>query len=365
MRKCHLNTCPVGIATQNETLRRKFIGTPENVINYFFLVAEDVREIMASLGISKFDDLIGRSDLLVKQEAIEHWKAKDIDLSKILWSPKIQSQNESFNSSSQQHDLQKVADKKIIKDVKEVIEGKKSSIKISKLIKNTDRSFGAMLSGVIAQKFGFKGLNDDSIIINLKGTAGQSFGTFLSRGVTLILDGEANDYVGKGLSGGRIVIKPFSKSKIKSNENMIVGNTVLYGAIAGECFLSGVAGERFAVRNSGAIAVIEGTGDHCCEYMTGGVVMVLGETGVNFAAGMSGGIAYVYDKTGDFIEKCNTSMVEIIKPTSMNSHSHVNLFNRNTYLENDEKRIREMLIRHINYTNSSVAKRLLKISMKK
>ena len=359
MRKCHLNTCPVGIATQNETLRRKFIGTPENVINYFFLVAEDVREIMASLGISKFDDLIGRSDLLVKQEAIEHWKAKDIDLSKILWSPKIQSQNESFNSSSQQHDLQKVADKKIIKDVKEVIEGKKSSIKISKLIKNTDRSFGAMLSGVIAQKFGFKGLNDDSIIINLKGTAGQSFGTFLSRGVTLILDGEANDYVGKGLSGGRIVIKPFSKSKIKSNENMIVGNTVLYGAIAGECFLSGVAGERFAVRNSGAIAVIEGTGDHCCEYMTGGVVMVLGETGVNFAAGMSGGIAYVYDKTGDFIEKCNTSMVEIIKPTSMNSHSHVNLFNRNTYLENDEKRIREMLIRHINYTNSSVAKEII------
>ena len=216
-----------------------------------------------------------------------------------------------------------------------------------------------MLSGVIAQKFGFKGLNDDSIIINLKGTAGQSFGTFLSRGVTLILDGEANDYVGKGLSGGRIVIKPFSKSKIKSNENMIVGNTVLYGAIAGECFLSGVAGERFAVRNSGAIAVIEGTGDHCCEYMTGGVVMVLGETGVNFAAGMSGGIAYVYDKTGDFIEKCNTSMVEIIKPTSMNSHLHVNLFNKNTFLENDEKRIREMLIRHINYTNSSVAKEII------
>ena len=359
MRKCHLNTCPVGIATQNETLRRKFIGTPENVINYFFLVAEDVREIMASLGISKFDDLIGRSDLLVKQEAIEHWKAKDIDLSKILWSPKIQSQNESFNSSSQQHDLQKVADRKIIKDAKEVIEGKKSSIKITKLIKNTDRSFGAMLSGVIAQKFGFKGLNDDSIIINLKGTAGQSFGTFLSRGVTLILDGEANDYVGKGLSGGRIVIKPFSKSKIKSNENMIVGNTVLYGAIAGECFLSGVAGERFAVRNSGAIAVIEGTGDHCCEYMTGGVVMVLGETGVNFAAGMSGGIAYVYDKTGNFTEKCNTSMVEIIEPTSVNSHLHVNLFNKNTFLENDEKRIREMLIRHINYTNSSVAKEII------
>ena len=199
----------------------------------------------------------------------------------------------------------------------------------------------------------------DSIVINLKGTAGQSFGTFLSKGVSLILDGEANDYVGKGLSGGRIVIKPFSKSKINAEDNIIVGNTVLYGAIAGECFFSGVAGERFAVRNSGAIAVVEGTGDHCCEYMTGGVVMVLGETGVNFGAGMSGGIAYVYDRDGKFSEKCNTSMVEIIKPTINNTRLEDNLFDKKTFLENDEKRIREMLIRHINYTNSKVAKNII------
>ena len=359
MRKCHLNTCPVGIATQNETLRKKFVGTPENVINYFFLIADEVREIMASLGIKKFDDLIGRSDLLIKRDAIEHWKAKNIDLTKILWNPSTDSQAENFNSSSQDHNLGKVADKKLIKEASEVLKGKRPSLKINKLIKNTDRSFGAMLSGEIAKRYGFEGLNDDSIVVNLKGTAGQSFGTFLSKGVTLNLDGEANDYVGKGLSGGRIVIKPFSKSKISSNENIIVGNTVLYGAIAGECFFSGVAGERFAVRNSGAIAVVEGTGDHCCEYMTGGVVMVLGETGVNFGAGMSGGIAYIYDKNGNFDEKCNTSMVEMLKPVGLNSHSSVNIFHKNTYLENDEKRIREMLIRHINYTNSSIAKGII------
>jgi glutamate synthase (NADPH/NADH) large chain len=202
-------------------------------------------------------------------------------------------------------------------------------------------------------------LNEDSIVVDLKGTAGQSFGTFLSKGVTLILDGEANDYVGKGLSGGRIVVKPFSKSKIPSNENIIVGNTVLYGAISGECYFSGVAGERFAVRNSGAIAVVEGTGDHCCEYMTGGIIMVLGNTGVNFGAGMSGGIAYVYDNDKSFAKRCNTSMVEIIELNSENPSSSENLFNKQTYLENDEKRIREMLMRHINYTNSQVAKKII------
>jgi glutamate synthase (NADPH/NADH) large chain len=216
-----------------------------------------------------------------------------------------------------------------------------------------------MLSGVIAKKYGFNGLNEDSIVVDLKGTAGQSFGTFLSKGVTLILDGEANDYVGKGLSGGRIVVKPFSKSKIPSNENIIVGNTVLYGAISGECYFSGVAGERFAVRNSGAIAVVEGTGDHCCEYMTGGIIMVLGNTGVNFGAGMSGGIAYVYDNDKSFAKRCNTSMVEIIELNSENPSSSENLFNKQTYLENDEKRIREMLMRHINYTNSQVAKKII------
>ena len=359
MRKCHLNTCPVGVATQNETLRKKFIGTPENVINYFFLVAEEVREIMATLGVKKFDDLIGRSDFLCKQGAIDHWKAKDIDLTKILWRPSTVSQKENFNSSYQNHDIDNVLDLKVIKEAKDVIKGTKRSIQINKLIKNTDRSFGAMLSGEIAKKFGHKGLNEDSIIINLSGTAGQSFGTFLSKGVTLNLNGEANDYVGKGLSGGRIIVKPFSNSKITSHRNIIIGNTVLYGAIAGECFFSGVAGERFAVRNSGAIAVVEGTGDHCCEYMTGGVIMVLGETGVNFGAGMSGGIAYVYDKEDNFSSKCNFSMVETQKIDKGDSDSFNNIFNKFSFLDSDELRIKELLTRHTNYTNSSRSRFIL------
>ena len=359
MRKCHLNTCPVGVATQNETLRKKFIGTPENVINYFFLVAEEVREIMAALGVKKFDDLIGRSDFLCKQGAIDHWKAKDIDLTKILWRPSTVSQKENFNSSYQNHDIDNVLDLKVIKEAKDVIKGTKRSIQINKLIKNTDRSFGAMLSGDIAKKFGHKGLNEDSIIINLSGTAGQSFGTFLSKGVTLNLNGEANDYVGKGLSGGRIIVKPFSNSKITSHRNIIIGNTVLYGAIAGECFFSGVAGERFAVRNSGAIAVVEGTGDHCCEYMTGGVIMVLGETGVNFGAGMSGGIAYVYDKEDNFSSKCNFSMVETQKIDKGDSDSFNNIFNKFSFLDSDELRIKELLTRHTNYTNSSRSRFIL------
>ena len=359
MRKCHLNTCPVGVATQNETLRKKFIGTPENVINYFFLVADEDREIMATLGVKKFDDLIGRSDFLCKQGAIDHWKAKDIDLTKILWRPSTVSQKENFNSSYQNHDIDNVLDLKVIKEAKDVIKGTKRSIQINKLIKNTDRSFGAMLSGDIAKKFGHKGLNEDSIIINLSGTAGQSFGTFLSKGVTLNLNGEANDYVGKGLSGGRIIVKPFSNSKITSHRNIIIGNTVLYGAIAGECFFSGVAGERFAVRNSGAIAVVEGTGDHCCEYMTGGVIMVLGETGVNFGAGMSGGIAYVYDKEDKFSSKCNFSMVETQKIDKGDSDSFNNIFNKFSFLDSDELRIKELLTRHTNYTNSSRSRFIL------
>ena len=236
MRKCHLNTCPVGIATQNKVLRKKFMGTPENVINYFFLVAEEVREIMAELGIIRFNDLIGRSDLLSKQSVIDHWKANDIDLKKILWKPEINNQKENYNSSSQNHDIDRVLDLKIISEVRDILDGRKRGIQINKSISNTDRSFGAMLSGEIAARFGHKGLEEDSIVINLNGTAGQSFGTFLSKGVTLNLNGEANDYVGKGLSGGRIIVSPFKNSKLNPEENIIVGNTVLYGAISGECF---------------------------------------------------------------------------------------------------------------------------------
>ena len=313
---------------------------------------------MSDLGVTSFNDLIGRSDLLCKQSVIDHWKAKDIDLSNILWKPETHSQKENFNSSNQKHDIHNILDLKVIADVEGVLDGSKRSIQISKNISNTDRSFGAMLSGKIAKKFGHKGLSEDSIVINLKGTAGQSFGTFLAKGVTLILSGEGNDYVGKGLSGGRIIIKQFEGSKIKSNENIIVGNTVLYGAISGECYLSGIAGERFAVRNSGAISVVEGTGDHCCEYMTGGIVMVLGETGVNFGAGMSGGIAYIYDRNKNFQNKCNLSMVEIQNLSSDNEMKE-NIFNKYSFLDSDYIRVREMLTRHSNYTNSAVARFIL------
>lgn len=359
MRKCHLNTCPVGIATQNEELRKKFKGTPENVINYFFLVAEEVREIMANLGISKFQDLIGRSDFLEKSKVIDHWKAKNIDLTKILYTPEYKDPKQIFNSFKQDHAINKVLDKEVINEVQQVFEKKISTIEIRKKIKNTDRSFGAMLSGVVAKKFGHKGLREDSIYINLEGTAGQSFGTFLSAGITLSLSGEGNDYVGKGLSGGKIIIKPFNETTYDSNKNIIIGNTVLYGAISGECYFSGIAGERFAVRNSGAIAVVEGTGDHCCEYMTGGVVMVLGDTGVNFGAGMSGGIAYVYQNSKKFKNKCNLSMVNILE---IKKNKHIlpeKLFDKYNFLFNDDLRIKEMLKKHVNYTGSLQAKKIL------
>ena len=359
MRKCHLNTCPVGVATQNETLRKKFKGTPENVINYFFMVAEEVREIMAKLGIKNFQDLIGRSEFLEKNKVIDHWKAKDIDLTKILFKPDNENSDEIFNSSAQNHSLDFILDREVIKEVKPVLDKKISTIDIYKSIKNTDRSFGAMLSGKVAKKFGHKGLRDDSIVINLEGTAGQSFGTFLSSGVTISLSGEANDYVGKGLSGGKIIIKPFRDSKYESDKNIIVGNTVLYGAISGECYFSGVAGERFGVRNSGAIAVIEGTGDHCCEYMTGGVVMVLGKTGVNFAAGMSGGISYVYQKAQDFKKKCNLSMVNVLQVKKTKHVLPEKLFDKYNFLFNDDLRIKEMLKRHYNSTGSTIAKKIL------
>ena len=358
MRKCHLNTCPVGVATQNKILRKKFKGTPENVINYFFFVAEEVREIMADLGIRKFNDLIGRSDFLNKISAIDHWKAKSVDLSNIIYRPNSGSADDYYNSSTQKHNLSKL-DKEVIKDSQNVLKKKKKSIILNKDIKNIDRSFGSMLSGEVAKEFGHSGLNEDSIVINLRGTAGQSFGTFLSKGITLNLEGEGNDYVGKGLSGGRITIIPFKNSNYKFDKNIIVGNTVLYGAISGECYFLGMAGERFAVRNSGALAIVEGTGDHCCEYMTGGIVMVLGKTGVNFGAGMSGGIAYVFDEEGDFEDKCNKSMVEIHRIKKSDEIDEKSIFEKISLLNRDELRIKLMLKRHLNYTNSDKAKMIL------
>ena len=287
MRKCHLNTCPVGVATQDPELRRKFTGQPEHIINYFFFVAEEVREYMAELGFRTFDEMIGQTDCLDKAKAIDHWKAQGLDFTKIFHKPDVPDSFAIFNCQRQDHPIHDILDRKFIERAKPALDDK-TPVQISMPIHNTDRTAGAMLSGEVAKRYGHKGLPEDTISIALEGTAGQSFGAFLARGVSLDLVGEANDYVGKGLSGGRIVVRPPDESGIVPEESIIVGNTVLYGAIGGECYFRGVAGERFAVRNSGAIAVVEGTGDHGCEYMTGGIIVVIGETGRNFAAGMSG-----------------------------------------------------------------------------
>ncbi|MDR3212638.1 MAG: glutamate synthase subunit alpha [Azoarcus sp.] len=310
MRKCHLNTCPVGVATQDPALRRRFSGQPEHVVNYFFFVAEEVRELMAQLGIRKFDDLIGRADLIDMKKGISHWKASGLDYSRIFCRPDAPAQVARLHCETQNHGLSKALDNELLKRAAPTLErGEKVAIDLP--VKNVNRSVGAMLSGAVAARYGRAGLPEDSIHIRLTGTAGQSFGAFLARGVTLELIGEGNDYVGKGLSGGRIVVRPNPDFRGIGGSNIIIGNTVLYGATEGETYFAGVAGERFAVRNSGATAVVEGVGDHGCEYMTGGTVVVLGQTGRNFAAGMSGGVAYVLDATGDFRGRCNLSQVTL------------------------------------------------------
>jgi glutamate synthase (NADPH/NADH) large chain len=310
MRKCHLNTCPVGVATQDPALRKKFTGQPEHVVNYFFFVAEEVRELMAQMGIRRFDDLIGRSDLLDMKRGIAHWKARGLDFTKIFAQPKVPAEVARFHCEAQEHGLAHALDHRLIEQAMPALEHSRK-VRIETPVRNVNRTVGTMLSYEVARRHGHAGLPDDTIHISLTGTAGQSFGAFLAKGITLELTGEANDYVGKGLSGGRIVVKPASTFRGAPEENIIIGNTVLYGAIAGECYFRGVAGERFAVRNSGATAVVEGVGDHGCEYMTGGTVVVLGQTGRNFAAGMSGGVAYVLDETGGFEKRCNLSMVAL------------------------------------------------------
>ena len=311
MRKCHLNTCPVGIATQNKILRQKFTGQPEHVINYLFLVAEEARKIMARLGIKSIDDLIGRADLLSTEKAMEHWKSSQLDLSPLLInSDEIRTEVETRKTINQVHDIDSVLDHELIKSCKEAIE-KKNRVEHDYQISNLNRATGAMLSHEIANLWGDEGLPEDSIKLNFTGSAGQSFGAFLSKGVSFNLSGDANDYVGKSLSGGKIIVRPPLSSELKSEENIIIGNVALYGATSGFGFFRGVAAERFAVRNSGAWSVVEGVGDHGCEYMTGGRVLVLGKTGVNFAAGMSGGIAYIFDPWNEFEPKCNKGMVEL------------------------------------------------------
>ena len=371
MRKCHLNTCPVGVATQDPELRKRFTGKPEHVINYLFFVAEEARLLMAKLGYRNFNDMIGQMQHLNMRKAIDHWKAQGLDYTRILTKPVVDETVSIYHTESQDHGLDKAIDHELIRQAAPSLE-KGEAVKIDIDIHNYNRTFGAMLSGRVAEKYGFAGLPDDTIYIKAKGTAGQSFGAWLAKGVTLELAGEGNDYVGKGLSGGRIVIYPPDNSGIaKAEENIIVGNTVLYGAINGECYFRGVAGERFAVRNSGATAVVEGLGDHGCEYMTGGVVVCIGVTGRNFAAGMSGGIAYVLDSDGNFEQRCNLAQVELeaIKEEDdalealdhqggdLETHGRVDVSHDMTRF--DAIRLRQLLENHLHYTNSDVARRIL------
>src|SRR2546421_808982 len=311
MRKCHLNTCPVGVATQDPVLRKRFVGQPEHVINFFFYVAEEARELMAAMGFRTFAEMIGQMQMLDKRQVVEHWKAKGLDFSKLFFKPDAPAGVNIHKCEPQDHKIHDILDRRLIAKAQGALNGG-APVRITTTIRNTDRTTGAMLSGEVAKRYGHAGLPDDTIHVRLKGTAGQSFGAWLAHGVTLELEGEANDYVGKGLSGGRIIVYPPKEAaRLVPEESIIIGNTVLYGAIEGECYFRGVAGERFAVRNSGAVAVIEGAGDHCCEYMTGGIVVVIGRTGRNFAAGMSGGLAYVLDQDGTFASRCNLAMVEL------------------------------------------------------
>lgn len=362
MRKCHLNTCPVGVATQDPVLRAKFSGKPEHVVNFFFFIAEEARQIMAQLGIRTFNELIGRSDLLDRTRAIAHWKAQGLDFSKIFYQPV--STTPYFHTDVQDHGLDKALDHKLIAQANIALE-KGEKVSFISPIRNLNRTVGAMLSGEVAKRYGNEGLPDDTIHIQLQGTAGQSAGAFLAHGVTLDLVGEGNDYVGKGLSGGRIIVRPNTEFRGRAVDNMISGNTVLYGATAGEAFINGVVGERFAVRNSGAITVVEGTGDHGCEYMTGGTVVVLGGTGRNFAAGMSGGIAYVYDEAGDFAGKCNTAMValeKVLSDTEQEASTEKAVWHslqRGGNGQTDEVILRGLIERHFKYTGSTRARYLL------
>ena len=358
MRKCHLNTCPVGVATQDPELRKNFTGLPEHVVNFFVFIANEVREILAELGIKNFNDIIGRRDLLNYGNADDHWKAHSIDLSKLIVPLSVDSKTKFYNCSSQNHQLEKALDNILIDKCINAI-NKKQSIELALNIKNTNRTVGAMLSGKIAKKYGHEGLPKDTIKVKFVGSAGQSFGAWLSKGITFNLEGDANDYVGKGLSGGKIAVYPHKKSSLIPEKNIIAGNTLLYGAISGECYLNGIVGERFAVRNSGATAVVEGCGDHGCEYMTGGVVVILGKTGRNFAAGMSGGIAYVLDEDKIFEGYCNKSMVDLELLSNNDDDTDDEVEINSDLLNFDVARLKLIIKNHVNYTESSKGKLIL------
>ncbi|MDS4031808.1 MAG: glutamate synthase large subunit, partial [Candidatus Contendobacter sp.] len=369
MRKCHLNTCPVGVATQDPELRKRFPGQPAHVINFFTFLVQEVRGLMAQLGFRTFDEMIGRADRLDMRRAIHHWKARGLDFTRLLAMPSAPPGVATYHCEEQDHGLSGALDHTLIARAMPALETRQP-VRIETPVRNSDRTVGAMLSGQVARRYGHAGLPDDTIHIRLTGTAGQSFGAFLAHGVTLDLIGEANDYVGKGLSGGRIIVRPSPESRLCAEENIIVGNTVLYGAIAGECYFRGVAGERFAVRNSGASAVVEGTGDHGCEYMTGGVVVVLGQTGRNFAAGMSGGIAYVLDESGDFARRANKAMVVLEPLNDLEETLNVQVLRDDwsdlaqaalpeDMLRHDARRLQTLVARHYLCTGSEPAYRVL------
>lgn len=342
MRKCHLNTCPVGIATQNAELRKRFRGKAEYLMNFFRFLAEDVREHLAELGFRKLDDITGHLELLERNNEVNNWKTEKLDLSGLITTPTQTMRNAMHCIDKHEDKLKNILDLQLIEEAHQAIH-EKEPVKISKAVRNTDRTTGAMLSGRIVSLHGSSGLPDGTIRCRFTGSAGQSFGAFLCPGVEMILEGDANDYLGKGLSGGRIIVVPPQGSTFESDKNIIIGNTVLYGATTGEIYISGVAGERFCVRNSGATAVVEGVGNHCCEYMTGGKVLVLGKTGSNFAAGMSGGVAFVLNEAGNFDYYCNMGMVELSLVEDLN----------------DINDLKDLLNRHFNYTGSKKAKMIL------
>lgn len=361
MRKCHLNTCPVGVATQDPELRKRFQGTPDNVINYFFFVAEEIREIMASLGFRTVNEMIGRTDKLDMQKAVAHWKAQGVNLKKLMYQPNVGPEIATHNCETQDHGLDNALDQTLIAQAEPALERRKPVV-IQTEVRNINRTVGAMLSGEVAKRYGHAGLPEDTIAIKATGVGGQSFGAFLARGVSIELEGVSNDYVGKGLSGGRISIFPPKNSPYVAQENIIVGNTVLYGAIDGEAYFRGVAGERFCVRNSGAFCVVEGVGDHGGEYMTGGTMVVLGPTGMNFAAGMSGGLAYVFDPDGQFEDRCNPEMVSLEKIDASEpapADPGEVMLKGLPQLKNHVHRLRTLVERHAHYTGSSVAQNIL------
>ena len=343
MRKCHLNTCPVGIATQDPVLRAKFSGKPEYVINYFFFVAEEARALMARLGFRTMDEMIGRTDMLRAADVSDHWKARTLDVSSLLWRPNASAHVATRCESGQPRDLDRVLDHALVAAARPALDYREP-VHATFAVRNVDRSVGAMLSGEIARRFGDEGLPDGTLELSFAGSAGQSFGAFCAKGVTLSLEGEANDYVGKGLSGGRLVIHPPYDAGFDTSTAILLGNVALYGATSGEAFFAGPAGERFAVRNSGATAVVEGVGDHGCEYMTGGTVVVLGPTGRNFGAGMSGGIAFVLDEEQMLERRCNRALVELGPVVEAE----------------DVALLRDAIVRHARYSGSALALRVLR-----